>query len=126
MAKLLGRHLPEHRQTHPRRVDLLQPSYTTGGGRPRMPQDRLHPPDPHSALHDPVIHTTLPVLQYFTIYRPHPARLCTLPGVTSVPHSSCEARHLPLTLTALLGDEHPNVVDMLMTFLTETNLISKL
>ena len=38
----------------------------------------------------------------------------------------CEAQHLPLTRTTLLGDEHPDVVDRLMIFLTETSLIREL
>ena len=38
----------------------------------------------------------------------------------------CRGRGLPLTQTTLLGDEHPDVVDRLMIYLTETNLIREL
>jgi len=38
----------------------------------------------------------------------------------------CEGRRLPLTQATLLGDEHPDVVDRVMNFLTETNLIREL
>ena len=38
----------------------------------------------------------------------------------------CRSRGLSLTQTILLGDLHPDVVDTLMVYLTETNLIRKL
>ena len=38
----------------------------------------------------------------------------------------CEARRLPMTQITLLGDQHPDVVDNLMIFLAETNLIKEL
>ena len=38
----------------------------------------------------------------------------------------CEVRCLPVTQTILLGDQHPDVVDNLMIFLAETNLIKEL
>ncbi|MPD04321.1 hypothetical protein E2C01_100001 [Portunus trituberculatus] len=38
----------------------------------------------------------------------------------------CRGRGLPLKQTTLLGDEHPDVVDILMIYLTEANLIRKL
>ena len=38
----------------------------------------------------------------------------------------CDNRRLPMTLATLLGDEHPDVVDRLMIFLTETSLIREL
>ncbi|MPC31971.1 hypothetical protein E2C01_025272 [Portunus trituberculatus] len=38
----------------------------------------------------------------------------------------CQSHRLPLTHTTLLGDEHPDVVDRLMIYLTETSLIREL
>ena len=38
----------------------------------------------------------------------------------------CRSRGLPLTQATLLGDEHPDVIDRLMLFLTETKLIEEL
>ena len=54
--------------------------------------------------------------------------VCVLPWGTSVP---CRLLRGPppsvhLTQTTLLGDEHPSVIDRLMIFLTDTNLIREL
>ncbi|MPD00678.1 hypothetical protein E2C01_096166 [Portunus trituberculatus] len=38
----------------------------------------------------------------------------------------CQSHGLPLTQTTLLGDEHPDVVDRLMIYLTEAKLIREL
>ena len=38
----------------------------------------------------------------------------------------CEVRRLPMTQITLLGDQHPDLVDSLMIFLAETNLINEL
>ena len=38
----------------------------------------------------------------------------------------CEAHHLSMTQTILMGDQHPDVVDKLTIFLAETNLIKEL
>ncbi|MPC53584.1 hypothetical protein E2C01_047479 [Portunus trituberculatus] len=38
----------------------------------------------------------------------------------------CQSHGLPLTQNTLLGDEHPDVVDRLMIYLTETNLTREL
>ena len=38
----------------------------------------------------------------------------------------CRSHGLALTQTTLLGEEHPGVVDKLMIYLTETNLIREL
>ena len=38
----------------------------------------------------------------------------------------CEARRLPMMQTTLQDDEHPDVIDRLMIFLAETNLIKEL
>ena len=38
----------------------------------------------------------------------------------------CQGRGLPVTQTTLLDGEHPDVIDRLMIFLAETNLIREL
>ena len=38
----------------------------------------------------------------------------------------CRSHGLSLTQTTLLGEEHPDVVDRLMIYLTETNVIREL